>query len=192
MADFVPVLQAAAVMQGFRRPWYVAGGWAIDLFIGRVTREHEDVDIAILRGDQAELRSHLASWTLEKIVDRQRSPWAEGERINPPAHEIHATREDRSPRHLEILLNESSDGLWRFRRNPAITRPLHRIGMRTPEGVPFLAPEVVLLFKAKAPVEKDVQDFELVRPRLPSERRRWLRRALETCHPGHPWLVVLG
>ena len=45
---FDPVLEYVRLLSDFRRPWMIAGGWAIDLFLRRVTREHEDVDIAIL------------------------------------------------------------------------------------------------------------------------------------------------
>jgi len=89
------------------------------------------------------------------------------------------------------LLNESSGASWQFRRNPAITRRLDRIGMRTSAGVPFLVPEIVLLFKAKASGAKDARDLDLIRPRLRAEPRRWLKHALETCHPGHPWIARL-
>jgi len=192
MAAFEPVLEVTALLREFRRPWYVAGGWAIDLFLGRETREHEDVDIAILREDQAELRTHLPTWAFEKVVEGTRTPWIEGEWLNPPVHEAQATRNGGSPSRLEILLNESSDGMWRFRRNVAITRPLDRIGMRSSAGVPFLAPEIVLLFKAKAPAAKDTRDFESVRTALDAQPRQWLRGALEAVHPGHPWLWRLG
>ena len=63
--------------------------------------------------------------------------------------------------------------------------------MRTSAGVPFLVPEIVLLFKAKASGEKDARDFDLIRPRLQAEPRRWLKHALETCHPDHPWIARL-
>jgi len=63
--------------------------------------------------------------------------------------------------------------------------------MRTSDDVPFLAPEIALLFKAKAPSEKDVRDFGLVRPRLAAEPREWLRHALGTCYAGHPWQLLL-
>ena len=191
MPSFAPVSEVASVMERFARPWYIAGGWAIDLFVGRETREHADVDVAILRRDQIELRSALATWTFEKVVEGQRFPWGEGKWLDPPVHEVHADRTASSPSHLEILLNESSGPTWRFRRNVEVTRPLDRIGMRTSDGVPFLAPEIALLFKAKTPTDKDVRDFELVRPRLAAEPREWLRRALGICYPGHPWRLLL-
>jgi hypothetical protein len=47
---------------------------------------------------------------------------------------------------------------------------------------------VVLLYKAKAPRPADEQDFEAVRAALPAAQREWLRAALATVHPDHPWL----
>ncbi len=189
MPTFGPVLEVARLMRGFPRPWYIAGGWAIDLFLRRETREHDDIDVAILRKDQAELRTHLAAWAFEKVVDGQRLPWLDGERLDLPVHEVHATSETRA--RVEFLLNESSGASWQFRRNPAITRRLDRIGMRTSAAVPFLVPEIVLLFKAKALGARDARDFDLTQSRLRAEPRRWLKNALEACHPGHPWIARL-
>ena len=31
--------------------WATAGGWALDLFLGRVTRDHEDLEIVVLNDD---------------------------------------------------------------------------------------------------------------------------------------------
>jgi len=42
--------------------WAVAGGWAIDLYLGRVTRQHADVDIAVWRDEQLRLREALPEW----------------------------------------------------------------------------------------------------------------------------------
>ncbi|HYS71165.1 MAG TPA: hypothetical protein VEM95_01970 [Thermoplasmata archaeon] len=190
MPTFGPVLEVARLMRGFPRPWYIAGGWAIDLFLGRETREHDDIDVAILRADQAQLRTHLGAWAFEQVVEGGRLPWAEGEWLGPPLHEVHATSKDAAT--IEFLFNESSSTAWHFRRNPAITQRLDRIGMRTSAGVPFLAPEIVLLFKAKAPAAKDTRDFESVRTALGPQPWQWLRDALEAVHPGHPGLSRLG
>jgi len=189
MTTFGPVLQVADVMRGFPCPWYIAGGWAIDLFLGHTTRDHDDIDVAILRKNQADLRTHLSTWRFGKVVEGRRLPWADGERLDPPVHEVQAASETGA--RIEFLFNESSGARWRFRRNPAIRRRLDRIGIRTPAGIPFLVPEIVLLFKAKAPTAKDRHDFDLVQPRLMAEPRRWLKDALETCHPGHPWIARL-
>ncbi|HYY48015.1 MAG TPA: amino acid transporter, partial [Thermoplasmata archaeon] len=109
----------------------------------------------------------------------------------PPIHEVHGHRSEGGPREIEILWNESTRDDWVFRRDPRVTRPLSKALGRTPDGVPFLAPEIVLLFKAKDPRPKDQEDFAHARPRLGIRRRLWLRVALETVHPGHPWIAKL-
>jgi Aminoglycoside-2''-adenylyltransferase len=43
--------KAATCFAALHVPWWIAGGWAIDLFLGRQTREHEDLDVLILRRD---------------------------------------------------------------------------------------------------------------------------------------------
>ena len=67
------------IMAGFDRPWFLAGGWAIDLFVRRVTRAHADVEIAILREDQAPIRHYLEGWEFEKVSREpgggRREPW---------------------------------------------------------------------------------------------------------------------
>ena len=41
--------EVAALLVGVAVPWYVAAGWAIDLFLGEERREHEDLEIAVPR-----------------------------------------------------------------------------------------------------------------------------------------------
>jgi hypothetical protein len=50
---------AAELLDGYGGSWWVVGGWAAQAFTG-VTRPHEDVDIAIRRGDLGKFREHLA------------------------------------------------------------------------------------------------------------------------------------
>ena len=39
--------EIAQRLAGIPTPWYVAAGWALDLFRGRQTRQHADIEIAI-------------------------------------------------------------------------------------------------------------------------------------------------
>jgi len=189
--SFARVKEVAASLAGFRCPWFIAGGWAIDLFLNRVARDHEDVDVAIFRGDQRELQTYLAGWTLEKVLDGRREAWRDGEWLNLPVHEIHARQGREGPEEIEFLLNEVEGDHWVFRRDARVQRPISKSVLRTGAGIPFLAPAIVLLYKAKDPTVKDEADFERVRPRLSFTRRLWLRGALETSYPGHPWLARL-
>lgn len=51
--------QVAELFSDLPEKWWIAGGWAIDLFLGEQTREHEDVDVAILRKDEVAFRTYL-------------------------------------------------------------------------------------------------------------------------------------
>jgi hypothetical protein len=87
---FSEPLHAAQMMSGFPCSWCICGGWAIDLFVNRVSRSHKDIELAIWRTDQLVLRSYLASqgWTFEKAVQGQLLPWADSEWLELPIHEI--------------------------------------------------------------------------------------------------------
>ncbi len=176
----------AALMAGFPVPWAIAGGWAIDLFLGRETRPHADVDVALFRADQAAPRAHLPGWSFRKVSGGAFAEWEDGEWLSAPLHEIHA----RSPsgETLEFLLNERDGGDWVFRRDARVRCRADRVIVMSEMGIPHLCPAVVLLYKAKAPRPADEQDFEAVRAALSAAQREWLRAALATVHPDHPWM----
>ncbi|HEX5939969.1 MAG TPA: hypothetical protein VFZ12_06380, partial [Dehalococcoidia bacterium] len=56
------------------------------------------------------------------------------------------------------------------------------------DGIPYLRPEICLLFKAKAVRDKDRADFEAALPRMSHAQRAWLHTALERVHPDHDWI----
>jgi hypothetical protein len=189
MSDaFEEPLKIAALLAGFERPWFVAGGWAIDLFLGRVTRPHHDIEIAIFRPDQHAIRAYLAGWQLAKAAAGEWSPWGD-EWLDLPIHQIRARPPAADSAVLDIMLDEAASGEWRFRRNLAIRRPLSYLALRTDGGVPFLCPEVVLLYKSKRPRAQDEADFANTLGRLGDERRAWLAQSLRADYPDHPWLA---
>jgi hypothetical protein len=175
-------------MDGFTAPWCVAGGWSIDLFLDRVTRPHHDVELAIFREDQSLLRRHLGDWSFEKIVDGRREPWASGEWLALPVHEIHGHTNRIPALAIEFLLNECDASDWVFRRNPAVGLPLARAIVGSESRLPVLNPAIVLLYKAKSARPKDEADFAAARDALDAGSRAWLAAALRTCYPAHPWL----
>ena len=64
----------ARLPAGVTVPWYVAGGWAIDLFIGRQTREHGDLEIAIPASAFPTIRSVLADYEFDVVGSGRRWP----------------------------------------------------------------------------------------------------------------------
>jgi hypothetical protein len=63
--------------------------------------------------------------------------------------------------------------------------------VRSASGIPIVAPEIQLLYKAKHHLDKDEHDFRLTVARLSGEQCSWLRDALTIVHPDDPWLEQL-
>lgn len=195
---FASITALARLFAGWPRPWYVAGGWAIDLFVGHVTREHEDMEVAILREDQVELQRFLAGWELVKNPHGTSNwiGWRSGERLESPDFQLRARRTDGDPAvfpaGFDVFLDDAPDGLWRFRRDPRISRPVEEIVIRSAiAGISAVAPELALLYKAKYHRPKDEHDFQQAFPHLGAEQCAWLRAALRIHRPNDPWLVEL-
>jgi len=198
--------QAMTAMAGCRAPWWVAGGWALDLHAAAAGRDrirpHSDLEISILRRDQRTLFDHLAGWqTCAVIAPGVLEDW-DGRTLPAGVHQIWARRgaplpprPDQlaaDPALIDFLLEEADGDSWRFRRQAGIARPLAELGATSSRGVPFLRPEVALLYKAKQPRFKDQHDFDASAPTLDPAARAWLASALEQAHPGHPWRAALG
>ena len=51
--------------------YWLFGGWAVDFWVGRVTRAHDDVDLAVWRDDYREIGLLLegAGWRYEPVDD---------------------------------------------------------------------------------------------------------------------------
>jgi hypothetical protein len=85
------------------------------------------------------------------------------------------------------MLDDVDQGRWRFRRAPSISAALADAIRRDPAGLPYLAPEVQLLYKARHARAEDHADFARVAPLLDRRARSWLESALESAHPEHLW-----
>ncbi len=101
-------------MREFEPDWFVAGGWAIDLYLEKVTRPHEDIEIAIFRRDQIALQNYLDGWVLKKAVNSMLPVWNQDECLELPIHEIHCFNDTAEPQSLEVLLNETDGDGWLF------------------------------------------------------------------------------
>ncbi len=200
--ELKPLLEVAEALGKLRAPFYFSGGWAIDLHLGRVTRDHHDIDALVMRRDHLLLHKALKQFSLKKIIPHPDGmppnlgtivEWPHGERLELPVHQINAYRAGESEPAFQVMLAESSDNEseWIFRRNPEIRMPISRMGFHPLWGLPYLAPEIVLLFKAKDLEPRDRIDFDHALPALSVDARQWLRDAIEKTHPGHEWLNAL-
>jgi hypothetical protein len=182
---------AARELTGVDAPWCVVGGWAIDLFVGRTTREHEDLEIAVLRTDFARVRRALHAYRLHVAGEGEVRPLPDDE--EPPADRYQNWVLDPAAQawRMDVMLEPGDDDVWMFRRDPEIRAPRSAMVDRTADGIPFLRPQGTLLFKAKAARPKDEHDLAACLPLMDAPARAWLAKALGQAHPGHPWLDAL-
>ncbi|HEY2443144.1 MAG TPA: hypothetical protein VGI31_08425 [Streptosporangiaceae bacterium] len=181
--------QAAERLAAVPVPWAVAGGWAADLFRGETTREHEDLEIAIPAAGFPAVRTALGDLEFDVVGDGRRWP------ADSEAFGVHYQTWGREPGNgiyrIDVFREPHDAGIWICRRDESIRRPYDAVILRSADGVPYLAPEIVLLFKAKHARPKDEADFAGLLPLIGPDRRDWLTAALRQVHPGHHWLASL-
>ena len=85
---------------------------------------------------------------------------------------------------LDVTIGEGSEESWAYRRVPSVRVPWEVAVLRTAEGIPYLAPELQLLYKSAARRPKDEVDAAEVIPHLGTRQRELLSRLLP---PDHPW-----
>jgi hypothetical protein len=185
--DFAKPFAAASAMVGFRRPWCVAGGWGIDLWLGEATRQHAGVSIAILRDHQIELRDHFEGQKFKlQARDGRLFPWKDRQMLMLPVRTIHAG----GLPGVRFDLQESDGIDWIDPRRFDVRLNLSRWIVQA-HGVPVLCPRLQLLLKAPLNRPQDQLDFRAMLDRLDDERRTWLKLAIMRVWPDHAWLDVL-
>ena len=198
-AGYGPVHAVGSLLSDLAVPWWITGGWAVDLAVGHVTRDHADVDVMMLERDEHALRG-LAGLDIQLIADGQPpGPWPAGRRLTggpapgpkPPVTgpgrrvgDRLVLRGEDLPLPAEVVPAAAVGTIWVYKQGSHIfVRPLADI-TRYWQGIPFLAPEVVLLIKARPGLDRpgtdnDQRDFEAALPVLSAQQRSWLKDAIE-------------
>ncbi|MFE6097759.1 nucleotidyltransferase domain-containing protein [Streptomyces massasporeus] len=182
--------EVAQQLVGISTPWYVAAGWALDLFRGSQTRAHGDIEIAIPAASFPEVRYRFPGYVFDAVGSGR--IWEEATPEVLAA--VHQTwlRDPATGNYLLDVFREPHDGdTWICRRDERIRLPYSDIIHHTQDGIPYLAPELVLLFKAKGARRKDQSDFDATLPHLSPAQREALAELLDRVHPEHPWLADL-
>lgn len=180
----------ASRLAGIQAPWYVAAGWALDLFKGRQTRPHYDTEIAVPAGCLTEIRERFPDFEFDAVGSGHIWKTA-GQETLDATHQTWV-RDPASGQYLLDVFREPHDGdMWICRRDETLRLPYDEIIAWTTDGIPYLVPELVLLFKAKAARPKDEMDFRSTLPLLDTTQRNVLTALLTRVHPGHPWIGAL-
>jgi aminoglycoside-2''-adenylyltransferase len=181
-------------LAGAEFPWWVAGGYAIELALGRTSRSHDDLDLMMLRRDRHRVCRRIAAWDPHLVMPETdvRRPWLPTEELPPRVRTVRCRRGPGDAWSLEVMLGESAGDMWVSGRHPRVRRSLAELGRVSAAGVPYLSPAVCLFHKAENPRPKDTLDFEAVLPVLGIADRMWLLRCLELVRPDHPWRTRLA
>jgi hypothetical protein len=148
--------------------WWISGGQALELHLHRQWRDHHDLDIGVLRNQVDAVSRWLEEWDL----------------VPAGVNNLWARRAVKEPFQFDLTIGEGNESEWFFRRNPTVARPWPSAVLFTSDGLPYLAPELQLLFKGRDPRPQDDHDAREVIPALTIEERNFL---FEHIADNHPW-----
>jgi len=192
----------------------ICGGHAIDLFLGIKTRPHKDLDVVIYWEDRDKIIQHMLNegWEvyepcgtpyLHKInsVSNQKrlktniwcvKPTNQHYKFTECETDMFAVDFDNSEQvdldYIEFLFNTRNDEYFLYSRNHDVKLDLKR-AISHAHNVPYLAPEMVLLYKSTAIDNLDYQhDFKNAVKEMSLEQLSWLKESLLIMFPdGHEW-----
>ena len=189
------VAEVVHLFTGAPFAWALAGGYAVERFLGRPLREHGDIDIVIFRDEQLRTQTWLAhaGWQLFAAdPPGTLRVWTAGEFLPVGIHDIWGHRQQANAWELQLMIIEVDGTDWVFRRNARVRGSRDAL-LTTYNGIPCLRIEVQLLYKAHGQRPKDVQDLEACVPRLSADAKHWLQAQVRLVYPaGHAWLDVLS
>jgi hypothetical protein len=184
--------EAARRLAGVEAPWAVSAGWAIDLFLGRERREHEDLEIAVPADRFAEVAAALGELEFHVVTRGVAEPIERATELMKTVHQTWGLDRAANVWRIDVFREPHDGDYWLARRDESIRLVYDELIEHTADGIPYERPEVVLLFKAKHSRPKDEADLAAVLPHLSAERRQLLARWIEQVHPGHFWLPDLA
>ena len=169
--------------------WWISGGVALELYLARSWRLHEDTDVSILRADAYALPEVLVGWDCEVAADGTLTPWS-GSPLSAQASQnnVWCRRAPDQPWCVDVTISDGDDTCWIYRRDPTLRVLWEDAVLKNDLEIPYLAPELQLLFKSKNNRSKDDRDAAEVIPELSVERQQRLRLLLPNAHP---WQVLL-
>lgn len=120
---------AAATM-----PWGIAGGWALDLWQGEISRPHSDIEISCFFADLPALLPLLERFEIAIARNKQLTVYEPGTALPPPPFSLWLRRHGETLWDFEIVAEAQLYGQWVYRREPSVRRRLDAVFTRSPSG----------------------------------------------------------
>ena len=209
------ILQLNKFMLNIGLDYALCGGHAIDLFLGRKTRPHKDLDVVTYWEDRDRIVHYMLNqgWDvfepcgteylhkINNVSDQIRNraniwcvkPSNQHYKFTEHEKDMYAVDFDNSEQteldYVEFLFNTQNDGHFLYARNHDIKLAYDKAILKI-KDIPCLAPEMVLLYKSTAADDADYQlDFDNASSEMSEEQLVWLKKSLSTMFPqGHKWL----
>jgi len=216
-SSFTLINDLVKFLEPFHVAWFVSGGWSIDIHLGQVMRERCDLDISVSYSDrlyaidfflrkgwQIEGKLFGGFKTLHSLSDYNENIhyfWS----FPKGAVFISEFTDEGSNRriaynrktqceldYIEVFFDKIEDGYFIYRRDTRVKRYVDKAILER-DGIRYLAPELVLLFKSNSLSEKNLQDFDITIGSLGGEAKSWLTSSLLLLYgKSHIWLKRLN
>jgi hypothetical protein len=172
-------------------PWYVAGGWALDVWHDKQTREHEDLEFVVNRNDVDHFRTILDKLDFFAVKDGEIEHLPPSAQMPNDVWQLWGGDMRQGCWRVDLMIEQGTPDLWVYKRDQTINMERSEAVRVSKSGIPYLAPMNVILFKAKHCRKKDRSDFELCLPKFSAEEKEQLIAWLNELHPGHEWIANL-
>jgi hypothetical protein len=141
--------ELAQRLKHISRPWCVVGGWALDLWLGRQTRAHSDLEFTVLRDDFFCFRQALGDLDFYAVKDGTFEFLPVDSLPANDVFQIWGYDKVALAWRVDVMIEPGNPDAWVYKRAPAICFPRSEMVFRSPSGIAYLRPAATLLFKAK-------------------------------------------
>ncbi len=178
-------------LEGMGDDWYIVGGWALDLWHGYQTREHEDLECSVPFARSQHYRRALSELEFFSVNDGELSHLPSTADVQSDVWQQWGADVAAGCWRVDMMVDRGTSDQWVYKREPALRMRRTTALRATDHGIRYLAPAIVLLFKAKYTREKDNHDFLTALPLLERHERADLHNWLRMLHPYHAWIELL-
>lgn len=161
------------IMQDADYDWYLAGGIALDEFLGRKTRDHEDTDILVNFNYLERILDFFKNY---KVYTARNGSLSLSALNNIKSTDsLWIANDENESFIIQILFFEEEAGHWVYKRDNTIRKRIEEIYF-VKSDMKIIQPEIQLLYKMDSSDvrEKDLYDYQNVFPVLEERQKEWL------------------